>query len=90
MEILHFTTGSLDPNNVRRHGTVANMPLASGQGHMDLSCLYLSPGVQIAVAPANHAQFPDRERPRGGDFPQRHAPESIGRNGPPAARRGGL
>ena len=57
MNILHFTPGSLDPDNVRRHGTVAHMPLAGGQGELELSCLYLSPGGQIAVAPARHAQL---------------------------------
>jgi hypothetical protein len=57
MDILHFTPGSLDPDNVRRHGTVAHMPLASGEGEFELSCLYLSPGGQIAVAPANHVQL---------------------------------
>jgi hypothetical protein len=57
MDILHFTPGSLDPENVRRHGTVAHMPLASGQGELELSCLYLSPGGQIAVAPTDHTQL---------------------------------
>jgi hypothetical protein len=57
MDILHFTPGSLDPDNVRRHGTIAHMPLASGQGELDLSCLYLSPGGHIAVAPARYAQL---------------------------------
>jgi hypothetical protein len=53
MHILHFTPGSLDAGNVRRHGTVAHLPLAS-DGDFALSCLYLSPGGQIAVAPAHH------------------------------------
>jgi hypothetical protein len=57
MDIVHFTPGSLEPDNVRRHGTVAHMPLASGQGDFEVSCLYLSPGGHIAVAPANHAQL---------------------------------
>src|ERR1700686_5074317 len=57
MDILHFTPGSLDPDNVRRHGIVAHVPMASGQGELELSCLYLSPGGQIAVAPAQHAQL---------------------------------
>jgi hypothetical protein len=57
MDILHFTPGSLDPDNARRHGTVAHMPLASGEGDFEVSCLYLSPGAQIAVAPANHTQL---------------------------------
>ncbi len=57
MDILHFTPGSLDPDNVRRRGTVAHLPLASGDGDFELSCLYLSPGGQIAVAPAQHAQL---------------------------------
>lgn len=57
MDILHFTPGSLDPDNARRHCTVAHMPLASGRDDLELSCLYLSPGGQIAVAPAKHAQL---------------------------------
>jgi len=57
MDILHFTPGSLDPDNVRRHGTVAHMPLASGQGELELSCLHLSPGGHIAVPPVQHAQL---------------------------------
>jgi hypothetical protein len=32
MQAIHFTPGTLDPDNVRRHGTVAHMPLASGRG----------------------------------------------------------
>jgi hypothetical protein len=57
MDILHLTPGSLDPENVRRHGTAAHMPLASGSGEFDISCLYLPPGGQIAVPPARHAQL---------------------------------
>jgi hypothetical protein len=57
MDVLHFTPGSLDPDNVRRRGTAAHLPLASGDGDLEVSCLYLSPGGQIAVAPAPHAQL---------------------------------
>jgi hypothetical protein len=57
MDILHFTPGSLDPDNTRRHRTVAHMPLASGNGDFDISCLYLAPGGQIAVPPVRHAQL---------------------------------
>jgi len=57
MRIIHFTPGSLDPENVRRRDTVASMPLANGRGQLELSCLYLSPGGQIAVASARHAQL---------------------------------
>ena len=57
MDILHFTPGSLDPDNVRRHGSVADMPLTSGQGELELSRLHLSPGGHIAVPPAHHAQL---------------------------------
>ena len=57
MNILHFTPGSLDPDNVRRHGTVAHMPLAFGSGKFDISCLYLSHGGKIAVPPAHQTQL---------------------------------
>jgi hypothetical protein len=57
MDILHFTPGSFDPDNVRRHGTVAHMPMASGNGDFDISCLYLAPGSQIAVPPGRYAQL---------------------------------
>jgi hypothetical protein len=57
MDILHFTPGSLEPDNARRHGTVAHMPLASGKGDFDISCLYLAPGSQIALLPGRHAQL---------------------------------
>jgi hypothetical protein len=57
MDVLHFTPGSLDPDNVCRHGTVAHMPLASGSGEFEISCLYLAPGGQIAVPPGRHAQL---------------------------------
>jgi hypothetical protein len=57
MEILHFTPGSLDPQNVRRHGTVAHLPLAAGQGAWQLSCLYLAPRRAIVVPAATHRQL---------------------------------
>jgi hypothetical protein len=46
MDILHFT-----------HGTVAHMPLASGMGELELSCLYLSPVGQITVPPTQQSQL---------------------------------
>jgi hypothetical protein len=52
MEVIHFTPGSLDPENVRRHGAVAHLPLVTGQGEWQMSCLYLAPGGSIAVSPA--------------------------------------
>jgi hypothetical protein len=52
MDVVHFTPGSLDPDNVRRDGTVAHLPLASGHGDFELSCLDLSPGGHIAIVPA--------------------------------------
>jgi hypothetical protein len=57
MDIIHFTPGALDPENVRCRGTAAHMPLVSGHGEFDISCLYLAPGGQIAVPPARHAQL---------------------------------
>jgi hypothetical protein len=57
MDILHFTPGSLDPDNVRRHGTMAHMPLAGGHGEFEVSCLSLSPGSQIVVPPGRQAQL---------------------------------
>jgi hypothetical protein len=57
MDILHFTPGSLDPDNVRHHGTSVHMPLASGNGDFEISCLYLAPGSQIAIPPGRHAQL---------------------------------
>ena len=57
MDILHFTPGSLDPDNVRRHGAVAHLPLASGNEEFDISCLYLAAGGQIAVPPVRHTQL---------------------------------
>lgn len=57
MEIIHFTPGSLDADNVRRGGTTAHMPLVSGDGEFDVSCLYLAADSQIAVAPGKHAQL---------------------------------
>jgi hypothetical protein len=57
MDILHFTPGSLHPDNVRRHGAVAHMPMAFGSGEFDISCLYLAPGSQIAVPPVRHTQL---------------------------------
>jgi len=57
MQGVHFTPGTLDPENVRRHGTVAHMPLASGNGEFEVSCLYLAPGGSIAVEPKRHPQL---------------------------------
>jgi hypothetical protein len=54
MDILHFTPGSLDPENARRRGTVAHMALASGSGEFEASCLYLAPEGRIAVEPRAH------------------------------------
>jgi hypothetical protein len=54
MDILHFTPGSLDPENPRRHGTVAHMALASGSGELEVSCLYLAPQGRIVVEPSAH------------------------------------
>jgi hypothetical protein len=57
MQAIHFTPGTLDPENVRRHGTVAHMPLASGNGEFEVSCLYVAPGGSIAVEPKRHPQL---------------------------------
>jgi hypothetical protein len=57
MDVIHFTPGSLGPENVRRHGNVAHLPLASGGGSSEISCLYLAPGGQIAVAPTTQRQL---------------------------------
>jgi hypothetical protein len=57
VDVIHFTPGALNPENVRRHGIVATMPLASGRGEFELSCLYMSPGGQIPVRAARHAQL---------------------------------
>jgi hypothetical protein len=57
MQAIHFTPGALDPQNVRRHGTVAHMPLASGHGEFEVSCLYVAPGGSIAVEPKRHPQL---------------------------------
>jgi hypothetical protein len=57
MDIVHFTPGSLDPENVRKNGTAAIMPLASGNGKIAISCLYLSPRGRISVPPTGHSQL---------------------------------
>jgi hypothetical protein len=57
MQMIHFTPGSLDPENVRRHGTVAHLPLANGEGKFEVSALYLAPGGQIKVPPENYYQL---------------------------------
>jgi hypothetical protein len=57
MHVLHFTPGSLDPENPRRHGTVAHMALASGNGEFQASCLYLAPRGQIAVEPTSQGRL---------------------------------
>jgi hypothetical protein len=57
MQVIHFTPGTLDPENFRRHGTVAHMPLASGNGEFEVSCLYVAPGGSVAVEPKRHPQL---------------------------------
>src|ERR1700722_2365598 len=57
MQVIHFTPGTLDPENVRRYGTVAHMALASGHGEFEVSCLYVAPGGSIAVEPKRHPQL---------------------------------
>jgi len=57
MQVVHFTPGTLDPDNVWRHGTVAHMPLASGSGEFEVSCLYVAPDGTIAVEPKRHPQL---------------------------------
>lgn len=57
MDIIHFTPGALDSENVQRHGFVAHMPLAAGAGELELSCLYLAPGGGVAVPRARGAQL---------------------------------
>lgn len=57
MQIVHFTPDSLDPENARRPGAVAHLPLASGLGELQVSCLYLAPNGRIAVAPTSQEQL---------------------------------
>jgi hypothetical protein len=57
MQMIHFTPGSLDSENVRRHGTVAHLLLANGEGEFEVSALYLAPGGQIDVAPEDYYQL---------------------------------
>jgi hypothetical protein len=57
MDLVHFTPGSLDPDNVRRPNAAAILPLATGKGDLEISCLYLSPGGRISVPPSGQSQM---------------------------------
>src|SRR5690348_3279516 len=53
MRILHFTpAAALGPDSAGRSASIAHLPLASGHGELELCCLYVAPGGQVAV-PAN-------------------------------------
>jgi hypothetical protein len=56
MDILHFTPGSLTTVGAREKGG-AYLPLASGIGDTEISCLYLPAGAQIALASSERSQL---------------------------------
>jgi len=57
MQVIHFTPGSLDPNDSRHSGGAASLPLASGTEGFELSRLYVAPHGQILVAAQRHCQL---------------------------------
>jgi hypothetical protein len=57
MQVIHFTPGTLDSENVARQGAVPHLPLAAGSGEFEISCLYVAPGGTIAVEPKGQPQL---------------------------------
>ena len=57
MQILQFFPGALAPADDPLARPAAHMPMASGRGDFELSCLYLAPGGHIAVPPIKQAQL---------------------------------
>ena len=57
MDIVHFTPGMLNYDKPRAGETAATLPLASGTGDLQVSCLSLSPGGKISVPASIHSQL---------------------------------
>jgi hypothetical protein len=58
MRIVHFTPAATAAfGTAGRTPTVAHLPLASGHGEIELSCLYLAPGGTIAVPASRRDQL---------------------------------
>ncbi len=58
MRILHFSpAAALDPKSAGTSASIAHLPLANGHGDVELSCLYVAPGGQIAVPASRRDQL---------------------------------
>jgi hypothetical protein len=58
MDIVHFTPGTLSFDKLPRPEDLASiLPLASGKGDIEVSCLFLHPGGVTTVPPGPHSQL---------------------------------